>query len=97
MEDAREKKRSGDVNYLQVWLGLGGRELRWVAARDLDSAAGSSFAPWPSAEAIRELFAISSGGTESMPGWPCGQSAACELLPEVGRVNRGAKPKAMVA
>lgn len=40
MENAREKKVWG-CDSLQVWLGLGGRELRWIAARDLDSAAGS--------------------------------------------------------
>lgn len=93
MEDAREEKKVWGCDSLQVWLGLGGRELRWVAARDLDSAAGSSFPPWPSAETIRAQFAVSSGGTKSMPKRPCGQSAACERLSEVGRVNRGQSQK----
>lgn len=94
MEDGRceGEKRFGDVTISKsglAWAGASSGGLRLgISIRQ----AGSSFAPWPPAEAIRELFAIpSGGGAESMPGWRCGQSAACELLPEVGRVNRGAK------
>lgn len=88
----RGRKKVWGCDYLQVWLGLGGRELRWVAARDLDSASRKLVCSLAVSRGdqgtVRDSFW---GGAESMPGWRYGQSAACELLPEVGRVNRGAK------
>jgi hypothetical protein len=64
MEDGRceGEKRFGDVTISKsglAWAGASSGGLRLgISIRQ----AGSSFAPWPSAEAIRELFAIPSGG-----------------------------------
>lgn len=87
MQDAREKRGLARASSGGLRL-----ESRFGGKKFVCSLA------WPSAETIRELFAGSSGGTESTPGGPCGQSGARELLPEIGRVSeQGAEPKTMEA